>query len=374
MELKFAIYRRISANFSKFDPDNYFLLREIFPINSGSLKLKTAKYQDKAFYRTELDGDLIFKNYDQHTDYTWFIDNWDDPDLRCTHIILKIFQTCEGEESEIYRGFLNYKTIDRDRCTITMETEVFDDYSEIFFNWNTEYNALQCESTQLTINTQSRLNFYFLYSDAAPSTGVFPTTLALYMDYGANWTLWRIIHAYIPGDPTYGHDWDDKNAWELGYNWAAYYAAEIVDMPYGQAPTGADWVAIESGATFVKYARPWASSTDVDWSCVASNQFRFNQLCDDLGEPMPYDLTHKGYIRNACNNQYAQVFNTPCTYNVFVADTQNLRAYYQEYTTDRGRRMNDVLACFLDQYDMQRGTLFFGGTTTGIGDPRPTTC
>ena len=372
MELKFAIYRRVIMNLSQFDDSNYLLLREVYPINSGSLKLKTSKYSGKMFYRTVLDGDLIFKDQEGKDDYTYLSGRWDDPELRCNQLVIKIYKVCDGEETQIYKGFLNFKSIDRDRCTLTMKTEVFDDYSEILFNWNTEYNAFQCESVQTVVSTQGRLNFYFLFADADPSTGVFPSTLTGYIENGSEWAIWRTNHAYDPADPTYDDPWFDHNAYELGYNWAAYYAAEIVDMPYGQTPEGSDWTAIESTNTFTKYARPW-SSVGAEYSftleCIAGNQFRFNQSCNEQGEPIAYDLNHKGYIRNACNNQYAQVFNTPCSYNVFVHNNQILKHYEQEYTTDRGRRLNDVLACFLDEYGIVRGSQFFGGATTGIGEP-----
>lgn len=143
MNYKFYIYKqnRPASIFDKYDLTQYILIREITQNGQWGLKIE----RDKEFYtviRRKFSSEIVVKG----TDFDTLIGFEGDTE----QYAVVIHRECSGVWSEFWKGYFSYFDfkVDLDRCYLTFEPEVWDEYSPVFDQFPIERNILVAEGPQ----------------------------------------------------------------------------------------------------------------------------------------------------------------------------------------------------------------------------------
>lgn len=191
--------------------------RQIFPENEHNFVIEKSKEEDHQFYRDKFNGDLVLSG----NDYEFFkdIEQYDNRE--------KWGFYWYKNEIEIYKGYFIYTDIEfndtRKICKL-LNTNPFDDYSDIFENWEEEINILNADKSFILDNYKAKLEFEI--------------RIQKYFIPKHKWLLYRSVT--IVGEET----------WTIHI-----YAREIVKTPSVVDLTDDGFEVIEYYDNYIKYAR-----------------------------------------------------------------------------------------------------------------------
>lgn len=126
-----------------FDINNYEYFKTATP-NDSNFSLQVAKYKEEVFYRVSSSGSLLFTG----SDYSDIIDITSD----CVSYLILLFdESTTGRSSYIkslffnkadWIGFIRKRSVvfDYDRCSVTLEPDVFDTYTKILRGYEDKKN------------------------------------------------------------------------------------------------------------------------------------------------------------------------------------------------------------------------------------------
>lgn len=143
MNYKYYIYKQfnLTADFDKYDLNDYSLFREIQQNSQWGLKPE----RDKEFFtiiRKKFSGAITVKGDD--------FDSLISIERDTKQYAIVIHQECSGVWSEFWKGYFSYFDfkVDLDRCYLTFEPEVWDEYSPVFDQMPIERNVLAADTGQ----------------------------------------------------------------------------------------------------------------------------------------------------------------------------------------------------------------------------------
>lgn len=126
-----------------FDINNYEYFKTATP-NDSNFSLQVAKYKEEVFYRVSSSGSLLFTG----SDYSDIIDITSD----CVSYLILLFDEFTASRSPYIRslffnkadwiGFIRKRSVvfDYDRCSVTLEPDVFDTYTKILRGYEDKKN------------------------------------------------------------------------------------------------------------------------------------------------------------------------------------------------------------------------------------------
>lgn len=126
--------------------DQSSVVRQAYPLDFLKSKLvrKNEPEQGQIFFRTKLSGKLTFINDPSKgiNDFDYLLSK--EQSNPCERILLRIEMLCEGEWTELWVGqFTTRKgAFDLDRCTFTIQPDVYDKYSCILSELDRKVNIL----------------------------------------------------------------------------------------------------------------------------------------------------------------------------------------------------------------------------------------
>lgn len=127
-----------------FDINNYEYFKTATP-NDSNFSLQVAKYKEEVFYRVSSSGSLLFTG----SDYSDIIDITSD----CVSYLILLFDEFTYSRSPYIRslffnkadwiGFIRKRSVvfDYDRCSVTLEPDVFDTYTKILRGYEDKKNV-----------------------------------------------------------------------------------------------------------------------------------------------------------------------------------------------------------------------------------------
>lgn len=140
MKYKFYIYKQNKPviTFNKYDLDDYVLIREVTNNSQWGLKIE----RDKEFYtviRREFNGQITLSGEDYNTLISFERDT--------EQYAVVITRECSGIWREFWKGYFSYfdYKVDMDRCYLTFEPEVWDEYSPVYDQMPIERNVLTAD-------------------------------------------------------------------------------------------------------------------------------------------------------------------------------------------------------------------------------------
>jgi hypothetical protein len=270
MKYKFYIYRqnKPDAIFNKYDISDYILVSEVTQLVKWGLKIT----RDSDFYtviRREFNGEIAIKGEDFNTMIAF------EGDMRQYAIL--IMQQQEGALSEYWRGFFSYfdYKVDLDRCYLSFEPKVWDDYSRLMDQIDLERNILAAET-----GTGILMDVFDW-----PTEEVIVSSFAIGYDPNAVW------HEYNPTTPPVPNEYylySQSTVFEctncdpsMAYSTitkvyrrdVGYTTSDIVPPP------GASWVlAGETTPGVYKWVRPVGNSAYTGYITVFSGIDKFETL------------------------------------------------------------------------------------------------
>lgn len=126
-----------------FDIDNYEYFKTATP-NDSNFSLQVAKYKEEVFYRVSSSGSLLFTG----SDYSDIIDITSD----CVSYLILLFDESTASRSSYIKslffnkadwiGFIRKRSVvfDYDRCSVTLEPDVFDTYTKMLRGYEDKKN------------------------------------------------------------------------------------------------------------------------------------------------------------------------------------------------------------------------------------------
>lgn len=127
-----------------FDINNYEYFKTATP-NDSNFSLQVGKYKEEVFYRVQSSGSLLFTG----SDYSDIIDITSD----CVSYLILLFDESNATRSSYIKslffnkadwiGFIRKRSVvfDYDRCSVTLEPDVFDSYTKILRGYEDKKNV-----------------------------------------------------------------------------------------------------------------------------------------------------------------------------------------------------------------------------------------
>lgn len=189
MDYKYYIYKQAPVKlFDKYDWSQYVFLREITQLTQWSLKIS----RDREFFtviRREFGGAITVSGDDYNALIALERDN--------KQYIILIKRYCNGVWEDFWKGYFSYFDfkVDMDKCQLSFEPTVWDEYSPVFDQYSVKYNILSADS-----DWSFRLNKYVYDSEVVTAsyiaTGIVAPTWSEYTGYAAGNCFYRYSRYY----------------------------------------------------------------------------------------------------------------------------------------------------------------------------------